>query len=162
MLISNRWNTSIERNTQQITFEILGCGVTGYAADILQQAFNIDVSVVETVAHLKSARYFPGDTDIICDVGGQDIKVLFMKHNRVTDIKLNTQCSAGNGYFLQNMAVQFGIAPEKFADAAFSATKAPSFNYGCAVFMEQDKVNFQQLGWSKEEIMAGLAAVLPK
>jgi predicted nucleotide-binding protein (sugar kinase/HSP70/actin superfamily) len=27
--------------------------------------------------------------------------------------------------------------------------------------MEQDRVNFQQLGWSKEEIMAGLALVLP-
>lgn len=152
----DRWVTD-----KQLNLEILGVGVTGYAASILQQAFGIDVAVVETVAHLKSARHAYGDVDIICDVGGQDIKVLFMKHNRVVDIKLNTQCSAGNGYFLQNMAAQFGIALEDFADAAFSARKAPSFNYGCAVFMEQDKVNFQQLGWSKEEIMAGLALVLP-
>jgi activator of 2-hydroxyglutaryl-CoA dehydratase len=84
-----------------------------------------------------------------------------MKHGRVVDFNLNTQCSAGNGYFLQNMAEQFGIPIGKYAEHAFAAEKAPAFNYGCAVFMEQDKVHFQQLGFSKEEIMAGLALVLP-
>jgi len=139
-----------------------GTGVTGYAAALLSRAFDFDISVVETVAHLKSARLYYGDPDIICDVGGQDIKVLFMKHGRVVDIKLNTQCSAGNGYFLQSMANQFGVPIDEYADRAFSVSRAPSFNYGCAVFMEQDKVNFQQLGWSENEIMAGLALVLPQ
>lgn len=143
------------------TFNVKGTGVTGYASSILYEAFNLDSMVVETVAHMKSAVAFYGDIDIICDIGGQDIKVMFMKHGRVVDFNLNTQCSAGNGYFLQNMAEQFGIPIEKFADHAFSAQKAPAFNYGCAVFMEQDKVHFQQLGFSKEEIMAGLALVLP-
>jgi predicted CoA-substrate-specific enzyme activase len=143
------------------TLNVKGTGVTGYASSILYEAFNLDSMVVETVAHMKSAVAFYGDIDIICDIGGQDIKVMFMKHGRVVDFNLNTQCSAGNGYFLQNMAEQFGIPIEKYADHAFSAQKAPAFNYGCAVFMEQDKVHFQQLGFSKEEIMAGLALVLP-
>ncbi len=143
------------------TLNVMGTGVTGYASSILYEAFNLDSMVVETVAHMKSAVAFYGEIDIICDIGGQDIKVMFMKHGRVVDFNLNTQCSAGNGYFLQNMAEQFGIPIEKYADHAFSAQKAPAFNYGCAVFMEQDKVHFQQLGFSKEEIMAGLALVLP-
>jgi predicted CoA-substrate-specific enzyme activase len=149
------------RDTQAIDLQILGSAVTGYASDILQKAFNVDLSVVETVAHMRSAVHRYGDIDIICDVGGQDIKVLFMRHGRVVDFKLNTQCSAGNGYFLQGMAEQFDIPVEEYAEYAFRARQAPAFNYGCAVFMEQDKVNFQQLGWSKEEIMAGLALVLP-
>ncbi|MDH4128473.1 MAG: acyl-CoA dehydratase activase-related protein, partial [Spirochaetota bacterium] len=89
------------------------------------------------------------------------IKVLFMDNGRVKDFKLNSQCSAGNGYFLQGMAQQFGIDVREYADYAFKAEIAPTFNYGCAVFMEQDKINFQQLGWQKEEMMAGLALVLP-
>ncbi|MBN2657137.1 MAG: hypothetical protein JXR86_08765 [Spirochaetales bacterium] len=141
--------------------KILGTGVTGYASAILKEAFSLDNSVVETVAHMRAAVKYYGDTDIICDIGGQDIKILFMKNNRVTDFKLNTQCSAGNGYFLQGMAEQFNIPVEQYANHAFQASMAPAFNYGCAVFMEQDKVNFQQQGWSKEEIMAGLAHVLP-
>ncbi|MDA3808969.1 MAG: acyl-CoA dehydratase activase-related protein [Spirochaetaceae bacterium] len=149
----------IKKNNYNL--KILGTGVTGYASSILKEAFTLDFSVVETVAHMRAAVKYYGNTDIICDIGGQDIKILFMKNNRVTDFKLNTQCSAGNGYFLQGMAEQFNIPVEEFAAYAFKATSAPAFNYGCAVFMEQDKVNFQQQGWSKEEIMAGLALVLP-
>ena len=36
------------------------------------------------------------------------------------------------------------------------------FGYGCAVFMQSDIVNFQRQGWAPEEILAGLANVLPK
>jgi len=150
------------RERQGLSLEILGTGITGYASAILKEAFCLDLSVVETVAHMKSAVATYGDVDIICDIGGQDIKVLFMKHGRVVDFRLNTQCSAGNGYLLQTMAEQFGVQIEDYAAHAFRAQKAPAFNYGCAVFMEQDRVNFQQLGWSDEEIMAGLALVLPK
>jgi predicted CoA-substrate-specific enzyme activase len=144
-----------------IELDIKGVAATGYASQILYEAFALDLTIVETVAHMRSAVAYYGDVDIICDIGGQDIKVLFMKNGRVVDFNLNTQCSAGNGYFLQNMVEQFGIPIEKYADYAFSAQKAPAFNYGCAVFMEQDKVHFQQLGFTKEEIMAGLALVLP-
>ena len=44
---------------------------------------------------------------------------------RVKDFKLNTQCSAGNGYFLQSTAESFGISVESFADAAFLARRIP-------------------------------------
>jgi predicted nucleotide-binding protein (sugar kinase/HSP70/actin superfamily) len=39
---------------------------------------------------------------------------------------------------------------------------APKFSYGCAVFLDTDRVNFQKEGFSKEELLAGLAQVLPK
>jgi predicted CoA-substrate-specific enzyme activase len=141
--------------------ELLGTAVTGYASDILSEAFSLDCHVVETVAHMRAATFYHGEVDVVCDVGGQDIKVLVMKGGRVADFRLNTQCSAGNGYFLQSMAEQFGVAIDDYAERAFRARRAPAFNYGCAVFMEQDKVNFQRLGWSEDEIMAGLALVLP-
>jgi predicted nucleotide-binding protein (sugar kinase/HSP70/actin superfamily) len=50
----------------------------------------------------------------------------------------------------------------EYADLAFSANAMPVFGYGCAVFMQSDIVNFQRQGWRAEEILAGLAAVLPK
>ena len=95
-------------------------------------------------------------------MGGQDIKLIVLKDGRVKDFKLNTQCSAGNGYFLQSTAEGFGMKVEEFADLAFSAKSMPSFGYGCAVFMQSDIVNFQRQGWRSEEILAGLADVLPK
>jgi len=142
--------------------EILGVGTTGYAKDILKDVLAADAALVETVAHTESAIKYYDDPHVIVDVGGQDIKLIVLKDGRVKDFKLNTQCSAGNGYFLQSTAETFGIPVKEFADRAFAANAMPAFGYGCAVFMQSDIVNFQRQGWAPEEILAGLAAVLPK
>ncbi len=144
------------------SLDVLGVGTTGYAKDILKDVLHADVALVETVAHTESALKFYKDPHVIVDVGGQDIKLIVLKDGRVKDFKLNTQCSAGNGYFLQSTAEGFGMKVEQFADIAFSAKSMPSFGYGCAVFMQSDIVNFQRQGWRSEEILAGLADVLPK
>ncbi|OIJ13733.1 CoA activase [Anaerobacillus alkalilacustris] len=144
------------------TLEIVGFGATGYAADVLERTLYADVNIVETVAHMKSAVHFCGDVDVICDVGGQDIKVLFLKNGHIRNFRLSNQCSAGNGMLLQAMADQFGIPIYEYAENAFLAELSPKFSYGCAVFLDTDRVNFQKEGYSKEELLAGLAYVLPK
>jgi predicted CoA-substrate-specific enzyme activase len=147
---------------QNAKLEVLGVATTGYAKDILKDVLKADVALVETVAHTESALKFYEDPHVIVDVGGQDIKIIILHNGRVKDFKLNTQCSAGNGYFLQSTAEGFGLNVNQYADLAFSATAMPVFGYGCAVFMQSDIVNFQRQGWRAEEILAGLAAVLPK
>ena len=147
---------------QGAQLDVRGLATTGYAKDMLKEALEADVAIVETVAHTEAALHYYDDVDVIVDVGGQDIKVIILSDGRVKDFRLNTQCSAGNGYFLQSTAARFGFAVDEYADAAFEAEQLPLFGYGCAVFMETDIVNFQQLGWQKHEIMAGLAKVLPK
>lgn len=147
---------------QGAELEIIGFGATGYAADVLEKTLKADVNIVETVAHMMSAVHQFGDIDVICDIGGQDIKVLFLKNRDIRNFKLSNQCSAGNGMLLQAMADQFGIPVESYADTAFSADLSPKFSYGCAVFLDADRVNFQKEGYSKEELLAGLALVLPK
>jgi len=147
---------------QNAKLEVLGVATTGYAKDILKDVLKADVALVETVAHTESALKFYEDPHVIVDVGGQDIKIIILHHGRVKDFKLNTQCSAGNGYFLQSTAEGFGLSVNQYADLAFSAQSMPVFGYGCAVFMQSDIVNFQRQGWRAEEILAGLAAVLPK
>jgi predicted CoA-substrate-specific enzyme activase len=149
-------------NISARSVKVLGMGTTGYSKDLLKKVLSADVALVETVAHAKSSlRLFP-DVEAIIDVGGQDIKIIVLQDGAVKDFKLNTQCSAGNGYFLQSAAESFGIPVEEFADVAFTARRIPQFSYGCAVFLQSDIVNFQRQGWRPEEILAGLATVLPK
>jgi len=145
-----------------LEIEVLGFGATGYAADVLEECVRADVNIVETVAHMMSATHYFGDIDVICDIGGQDIKVLFMENGDIKTFKLSNQCSAGNGMLLQAMADQFGLPVTEYAENAFKADLAPKFSYGCAVFLDTDRVNFQKEGFSKEELLAGLAQVLPK
>ncbi|HFC54443.1 MAG TPA: CoA activase [Gammaproteobacteria bacterium] len=147
---------------QGAQLEILGAGTTGYAKDLLRELLGCDTAVVETVAHTRSALHFHGDVDVICDVGGQDIKLIFLRDGTVKEFKLNTQCSAGNGYFLQSSCKGFGIEIDRYAEEAFRARAYPEFSYGCAVFLQAEIVDFQRQGWEPHEILAGLAAVLPK
>ena len=147
---------------QGAELEVMGFGATGYAADVLEECVKSDVNIVETVAHMLSAVHFFGDVDVICDIGGQDIKVLFMKNGDIANFRLSNSCSAGNGTLLQGTADSFGVPVTQFADVAFKAELAPKFSYGCAVFLDTDRVNFQKEGFSKEEMLAGLAQVLPK
>lgn len=160
MDIIDRLRAQVERHGALL--EIAGAGTTGYAKDILRDVLGADAAIAETVAHTEAAKREYRDPHVIVDVGGQDIKLIFLKGGRVKDFRLNTQCSAGNGYFLQATAEAFGIPVERYAEAAFSATAMPLFGYGCAVFLQSDIVAFQRAGWTREEILAGLAAVLPK
>ena len=150
------------RQIRQSGFQAIGgLALTGYGKDLLNNILGADVSVVETVAHARAALHFFPDADVICDVGGCDIKVMILRNGTVADFRLNSQCSSGNGAFLQGVAERYGVPLENYADRAFRAKSLPHLAMGCGVFLQSDIVNQQRKGWSADEIMAALAAVLP-
>ena len=70
-------------SSQGCTLEILGVGTTGYAKDTLKDVLQADVALVETVAHTQAGLHYYPDTDVIVDVGGQDIKLIVLKNGQV-------------------------------------------------------------------------------
>ncbi|MCI0402420.1 MAG: acyl-CoA dehydratase activase, partial [Acidobacteria bacterium] len=141
--------------------EILGVAITGYGKDLLKGIVGADCAVVETIAHASAGLHFFPDADCICDVGGVDVKIMLLNNGAVTDFRLNSQCSSGNGAFLQGVAERFGIPLSEMADGAFKAQAMPGLSMGCGVFLQSDIVNQQRKGWQAEEILAGLCAILP-
>ena len=153
---------SLFRQVREAGFTDVGAlALTGYGKDLLKDVLGADVGVVETVAHATAALHFYPDADVICDVGGTDVKIMILRQGTVADFRLNSQCSSGNGAFLQGVAERYDIPLERYADRAFEAKAMPSLTMGCGVFLQSDIVNQQRKGWSAEEIMAALAAVLP-
>src|SRR2546428_6890744 len=152
---------SLFRQVSEAGFtDIGGLALTGYGKDLLKDVLGADMGVVETVAHATAALHFYPDADVICDVGGTDVKIMILRQGTVADFRLNSQCSSGNGAFLQGVAERYNIPLEAYADRAFQAKAMPSLTMGCGVFLQSDIVNQQRKGWSAEEIMAALAAVL--
>ena len=141
--------------------EVGALALTGYGKDLLRDVLGADVAVVETVAHATAALHYVPDADVICDVGGTDVKIMLLRQGTVADFRLNSQCSSGNGAFLQGVAERYGIPLEGYAERAFAAKAMPALAMGCGVFLQSDIVNQQRKGWAAEEIMAALAAVLP-
>lgn len=141
--------------------EILAVSLTGYGKDLLKDIVGADVAVVETVAHATAGLHFFPDADCICDVGGVDVKIMILRQGTVSDFRLNSQCSSGNGAFLQGVAERFDIPLGEIADRAFEAQAKPQLTMGCGVFLQSDIVNQQRKGWQADEILAGLCGILP-
>ncbi len=150
------------RQLRRAGFEKIGAlALTGYGKDLLKDVIGSDLAIVETVAHATAALHYFPDADVICDVGGTDVKIMILRQGTVADFRLNSQCSSGNGAFLQGVAERYSVPLEDYAGRAFNAKSVPALAMGCGVFLQSDIVNQQRKGWSADEIMAGLAAVLP-
>ena len=102
-----------------------GLALTGYGKDLLNDIVGADVGIVETVAHARAALHFFPDADVICDVGGTDVKVMILRGGAVADFRLNSQCSSGNGAFLQGVAERYDVPLQDYADRAFAAKSLP-------------------------------------
>jgi len=153
---------SIFRELRESGYEhIAALALTGYGKDLIKDIVGADVAIVETVAHATAALHYFPDAEVICDVGGCDVKIMILRQGTVSDFRLNSQCSSGNGAFLQGVAERYNVPLDQYAEQAFRAKAMPALAMGCGVFLQSDIVNQQRKGWSAEEIMASLAAVLP-
>jgi predicted CoA-substrate-specific enzyme activase len=131
--------------------------VIGYGEDLIKAAFNIDDGIVETIAHYNAARYFDKNVSFIMDIGGQDMKAIFIENELVNRIELNESCSAGCGSFIETFGNSLGYSVVDFAELACKA-KAPS-NLGtrCTVFMNSKVKQSLRENATVGEIAAGLS-----
>jgi predicted CoA-substrate-specific enzyme activase len=141
---------------RNIKFNVKGIGTTGYGENLLFKAFKADYHNVETVSHAKAALKFNKDVSFILDIGGQDMKAIFIKNNILTDIVLNEACSSGCGSFLETYAKSLDVKLEDIADLAFKSSSPSRLGSRCTVFMNSSIITEQKQGKSKEDILAGL------
>jgi len=145
-----------ETDRLDIKLNILGAGTTGYGELLFHRAFRADVHNVETVSHAEAAlKYSPG-ASFILDIGGQDMKAIFLNNGIVTGITLNEACSAGCGSFLENFAGSLGIDVTSIAPMAFDSQSPSLLGSRCTVFMNSSVITEQKNGKTPEDIMAGL------
>ncbi|MBQ9003854.1 MAG: activase, partial [Eggerthellaceae bacterium] len=139
-----------------VNLDIQGVATTGYGELLFARAFHADCHVVETVAHALAAAAYVDDATFILDIGGQDMKAIWIDDGIVTDILVNEACSSGCGSFLESFAHTLGFETADIAEAAFSSKSPAELGSRCTVFMISSVVTEQKNGKSPEDIMAGL------
>lgn len=139
-----------------VNLEIIACGTTGYGEQLFASAFKADYHTVETVAHARAAASCDPQTSFVLDIGGQDMKAIWLHDGIVTDIMVNEACSSGCGSFLEEFAKSLHIPTEHIADAAFASRNPADLGSRCTVFMNSSVVTEQRNGKSPQDIMAGL------
>ena len=139
-----------------VELEVAGLGTTGYGELLFNRAFHADYHTVETVAHAHAAAKYAPDVSFILDIGGQDMKAMWLSDGVICDIVVNEACSSGCGSFLENFAHALGIPTTGIADAAFASTQPAVLGSRCTVFMNSSIVSEQKNGRTPDDIMAGL------
>jgi len=139
---------------------ISGVGVTGSARSLVGVAVGADVIKNEITAHAVAADFVVPGVQTVLEIGGQDSKIIILRHGVVIDFAMNTVCAAGTGSFLDHQADRLGIPIEDFGSLALKNKNPAQIAGRCSVFAESDMIHKQQMGYGLEDIIAGLCDAL--
>jgi predicted CoA-substrate-specific enzyme activase len=137
-------------------------GTTGSGRHLAAVMIGADTVVNEITAHALAARTVEPEVRTVIDIGGQDSKIIYIKNGVSVGFNMNTVCAAGTGSFLDHQAARLNIAIEEFGDYALRATNPVAIAGRCGVFAESDLIHKQQLGYRREDLVAGLCLALAK
>ena len=131
--------------------------MTGYGEDLMRAAFRCDEGVVETLAHFRAAQAFEPRTSFILDIGGQDMKAIFIDQGQIRSIEINEACSSGCGTFIELFANTMGYPVADFASRALDSAAPCDLGTRCTVFMNSKVKQALREGANVSDISAGLA-----
>jgi predicted CoA-substrate-specific enzyme activase len=131
--------------------------VTGYGEDLIRAAYGFDEGMVETLAHFKAAKAFDEQVSFILDIGGQDMKAIFVKDGFIQNIEINEACSSGCGSFIESFAGSMGYNVADFAQLACEAEAPCDLGTRCTVFMNSRVKQALREGAEINDISSGLA-----
>jgi predicted CoA-substrate-specific enzyme activase len=140
-----------------IELQIKGSCSTGYGEDLVKAAFNLDKGVIETIAHYAAARKINPDVSFILDIGGQDMKAIFVENGVLSRMEINEACSSGCGSFIEAFARSLNYPVEVFAREACLAESPCDLGTRCTVFMNSKVKQVLREGASVGDIAAGLS-----
>jgi len=137
---------------------VIECGAsTGYGQDLIKAAFGLQSSLVETIAHYRAAKKILPSVDFILDIGGQDMKAMYIEDGVLNRIELNEACSSGCGSFIETFAGSLGYSVQDFATKALFAPSPCDLGTRCTVFMNSKVKQYLREGLDVANISAGLS-----
>ena len=143
-----------KRGTQ---LQVIGSCSTGYGEDLVKAAFALRAGIVETMAHFMAARHINPAVSFVLDIGGQDMKAMFVSEGSISRIEVNEACSSGCGSFISTFAQSLGHGVEAFARMACLAAAPCDLGTRCTVFMNSKVKQVLRDGACAADIAAGLS-----
>lgn len=137
-------------------YTIKGIGTTGSARRLIGLMIDANIIKNEITAHAIGTMSIYPDVKTILEIGGQDSKIILIDNVIIKDYAMNTLCAAGTGAFLTSQAKRLNIPVEEFGNYALTSKNPVNIAARCTVFAESDLIHKAQMGYQKEDIIAGL------
>lgn len=136
--------------------KVVAIGTTGSARKLIGTMLGAVSIKNEITAHAIGTLSKYPDVKTILEIGGQDSKIILLDNGIVTDYAMNTLCAAGTGSFLSSQAKRLGLNVEDFGKIALTSKNPTNIAARCTVFAESDLVHKIQMGYKRNDIIAGL------
>lgn len=149
-------NSLIKKSKEEWLNNIYGIGTTGSARKLIGKIIGATSIKNEITAHAVGTISKYPDVSTIIEIGGQDSKIIIIKNGVVIDYAMNTLCAAGTGAFLSSQAKRLGIEVKEIQDYYKRANNPAKIAARCTVFAESDMIHKAQIGYKKEDLIAGL------
>lgn len=146
----------LDKKINKKEYKVVSVGTTGSARKLIGTMLGASVIKNEITAHAIGTTSIMPEVRTIFEIGGQDSKIILLKHGVVTDYAMNTLCAAGTGSFLSSQSKRLGVEVEDFGKIALTSKNPTTIAARCTVFAESDLVHKAQMGHKKEDIIAGL------
>ena len=128
---------------------------TGYGRHLLG-IYDIP-SITEIKACATGIRHLYDDARLIIDIGGQDLKVIFLDtKGKIAKFEMNDRCAAGTGKFLEIMAEKLDYKLSEFGNAALEGKDRIRINSLCTVFAESEVIGLLNRDEPPEDIAYAL------
>lgn len=137
-------------------YRVKGIGTTGSARKLIGLMLDANVIKNEITAHAVGTLSVNPNVRTILEIGGQDSKIIIIENGVIVDYAMNTLCAAGTGSFLSSQAKRLDIDINDFGEIALKSKNPAKIAARCTVFAESDLIHKAQVGYSKEDIVAGL------
>ncbi|MCR5393789.1 MAG: acyl-CoA dehydratase activase-related protein [Bacteroidales bacterium] len=144
-------------HAEGLTLQVVGSCSTGYGEDLMRAAFQLDHGIIETIAHFLAAQHIDPEVSFILDIGGQDMKAVFVQQGIINRMEINEACSSGCGSFLSTFATSLGYDIADFARQARQSQAPCDLGTRCTVFMNSKVKQVLREGASVADLSAGLA-----
>lgn len=143
--------------------QIKGSCSTGYGEDLMKAAFRLHSGIIETIAHYMAAHHLLDEkVSFILDIGGQDMKAIFVNNGVIDRIEINEACSSGCGSFIETFAKSLGYTVADFSHKACHSAAPCDLGTRCTVFMNSKVKQVLREGATVDDIAAGLAYAIVK
>lgn len=147
---------SLKKDFDSTKYKVVAIGTTGSARRLIGTILNASIIKNEITAHAIGTTSLYPDIRTILEIGGQDSKIILIEDKIVVDYAMNTLCAAGTGSFLSSQAKRLNVEVEDFGKIALQSKNPTKIAARCTVFAESDLVHKAQMGYKKEDIIAGL------
>ena len=115
--------------------------------------------IQEVVAVAAAVEKMHPDVNFVSEIGGEDMKTIFLKtsgNGRSKQVYMQSACSGGTGTFIEKTARKLQIRPEELANMPYDGMSLHKISSKCGIFAETDANTLLKGGVPVNEIIASL------